>query len=451
MKKLITIFTALVLSYAVFAQDSTARKLDEMITAYANLGRFNGSALVARQGKILLQKGYGIKNDEANTTNDENTRFQIASVTKQFTATVILKLVELKKMALTDKLSKYYAGFPNGDSITIQHLLTHTSGLHNFTETDSGITETDEKRMVPYLKTLKPDFAPGTDWHYSNSGYVMLGYIIGKVSGMSYWQAVRTFIFTPLNMNSSGFDFTHLISTEKAVGYDVLNDTLKQKANITDSTVPFGAGSIYSTVQDMYKWHRGLQAYKVVSKQLMDEAYTPCAIHNYGFGWQIDSVFGKKMVSHSGSIDGFGSNFARITDDDVCIVLLSNKSGSTFDVMHLTDKLLAVLYNKPYIIPVKREPVALSNNVLNKDTGTYEIEEMHLTVVITVGGGKLIAQPYHGTQPGPTSVMLAIDNTHFYDQRDEETEVSIDVDKEGKVLGIKILQNGMARYAKKIK
>ena len=103
-----------------------------------------------------------------------------------------------------------------------------------------------------------------------------------------------------------------LPSNEKAIGYDVLNDTMQQRSVITDSTVPFGAGAIFSTVEDMYKWHLGLQSYKIVDKDLMDKAYTPAAIHNYGYGWQIDSVYGKKMVSHSGSISGFGSNFARI-------------------------------------------------------------------------------------------------------------------------------------------
>lgn len=450
MKKIFFFLLSLLIIHTAKAQDSTVYKLNQLLTAYNSNGHFNGSALVAQHGKILLQRGYGIKNADDNSMNDENTRFQIASVTKQFTATVILKLVELKKMALTDKLSKYYTGFPNGDSITIYHLLTHTSGLHSFTETDSSIQETDEKRMVPYIKSLAPDFKPGTNWHYSNSGYVMLGYIIGKVSGMSYWQAVRTYIFKPLGMNNSGFDFAHLSSKEKAVGYDVLNDTLKQRAVITDSTVPFGAGAIYSTVEDMYKWHKGLQAYKIVGKQLMDKAYTPCPKNNYGFGWQIDSIFGKKMVSHSGSISGFGSNFARITDDDICIVLLSNKSGSTFDVMNITSKLVAVLYNKPYSIPVKRIPVTLGAGVLEKYVGTYEIAEMNLKAKMRIDNGLLVVQPERDGHPGPPSVMLAIDERHFYDRRDEETEIAFDIDKEGKVLGVNILQQGMAKYAKKI-
>ncbi|MEP6845179.1 MAG: serine hydrolase, partial [Panacibacter sp.] len=237
---------------------------------------------------------------------------------------------------------------------------------------------------------------------------------------------------------------------DKATGYDVLNDSIKQSSVITDSTVPFGAGAIYSTVEDMYQWHRGLQAYAIVNKTLMDKAYTPCALQNYGYGWQIDSVYGRKMVSHSGAISGFGSNFARIPEDDVCIVLLSNKSGSSFDVMHITDKLLAVLYHQPYSVPVKRTAVTLREDVLKKYTGTYEIADMHLTIEVSINDGVLIAQPHRDGQPGPTSVMLAMDETHFYDQRDEELKITFDADA-AKVKGITILQNGIKKYAIKIK
>ncbi len=435
----------------MFAQDSTTKKLDALITAYANIGRFNGSALVAQHGNILLQKGYGLKNDDDNSLNDANTKFQIASVTKTFTSAVVLKLVELNKMSLTDKLSKYYEGFPYGDSITIENLLTHTSGLRNLTEEDSSITETDEQRIVPYLKTLQPDFAPGTGWHYSNSGYIILAYIIQKVSGMSYWQAVHKYIFHPLQMQNSGFDFTHLTGNEKAIGYDVLTDSVKHRSAIIDSTVPSGAGAIYSTVIDMYKWHRGLQSYKIVNRDLMEKAYMPCALHNYGYGWQIDSIYGKKRVSHSGSISGFGSNFARIPQDDICIVLLSNKSGSTFDLMHITDKLLAVLHHQPYGIPVKRTTVAIREDVLKKYEGSYKIDEMNLTIDIAAGDGILIAQPYRDGHPGPTSIIHPFNDVDFYDENDEDLEVTFDVDATGKVKDMKILQMSITKYANKIK
>lgn len=451
MKKISLILSATILCVYSFAQDSSTQKLDELMSAYLNVGRFNGSVLIAKHGRILLEKGYGVKNAEEKSVNDVSTVFQIASVTKQFTATVILKLVEQKKMILGDKLSKYYTGFPNGDSISIENLLNHTSGLHNFTEGDTTISETDERRMVSYLKTLKPDFAPGSKWHYSNSGYVMLGYIIQKVSGMSYWQAVRKYIFDPLQMNNSGFDFTHLQNNEKAVGYDVLNDSLRQRSDITDSTVPFAAGSIYSTVEDMYKWHNGLQSYKVVAKTLMDKAYTACSLNNYGYGWQIDSVFGKRMVSHSGSISGFGSNFARIPEDDICIILLSNKAGSTFDLMNITNKLLAILYDQPYSIPVKRVAVKLDSETLKRYTGTYEITELQLTIDVFINDGLLIAQPYRDSMPGPTSVMLATDDKRFYGRNDEEIEIAFETDSSGKTIGVNIIQQGIKRYAKKTK
>jgi CubicO group peptidase (beta-lactamase class C family) len=451
MKKVIVFALVLMFSQLVFAQDSTIQKLDELMTAFKNVGRFNGAVLVAQQGKILLQKGYGIKNAEDKSTNEASTRFQIASVTKQFTSAVILKLVELRKMALTDKLSQYYKDFPQGNLITIEHLLTHTSGLRNFTEEDSSISTADELKTVQYFERLKPDFAPGTDWHYSNSGYVLLSYIIQKVSGMSYWQAVRKYIFTPLKMNNSGFDFIHLPRDKKATGYDFLTDSSRQPADITDSTGPFGAGAIYSTVTDMYKWHLGLQAYKIVNKALMDKAYKPCALHNYGYGWQIDSVYGRKMVSHSGSISGFGSNFAIIPEDDICVVLLSNKSGSTGEVMHITDKLLAVLYHQPYSIPVKLIPVAIEPAVLKKYIGTYTIEEIHLTVDVTAGDGILIAQPKRDGHPGPTSLLHPLSNIIFYDEHDEDLKVTVDIDATGEVKGLKILQKGVTKYANKIK
>lgn len=253
------------------AQDSTAQILDKLVSAYAGLGKFNGSVLVAREGKILLQKGYGVKNLVDRSVNDEYSIYQVASITKSFTATVILKLVELKKLSLSDKLSKYYNEFPHGDSITIEHLLRHTSGVHNFTETDTSILETDEKRMIPFLRSLRPDFAPGAKMRYSNSGYVLLGYIIQKASGMAYWKAVRQYIFEPLKMNNSGFDFAHLVKKEKATGYATAQDP----AIITDSTVPSAAGAIYSTVSDLYNFHRGLQSFSIVPKAIMKGLINP--------------------------------------------------------------------------------------------------------------------------------------------------------------------------------
>lgn len=445
-------YLLLILPVMSFAQDSTVQKLEDLLEVYHTNNHFNGSVLISRKGVILLQKGYGVQNAENKALNTPESIYQIASVTKTFTSAVILKLIEQGRLSFDDKVSKFYKGFANGNEITIRNLLQHTSGIHNFTETDTTILASNEKQSIDFIRSLAPDFKPGTQWNYSNSGYVILGYIIEKVSGMSYWQVVRRYIFEPLQMTNSGFDFRQLVSSNKATGYDDLSDTVHHRATITDSTVPAGAGAIYSSVGDMYKWHQALQSHQVVRKELMSEAYEAGPLHNYGYGWQIDSVDGKKMVSHSGSISGFGSNFARIPDDDICIVLLNNKSGSTFDLMNITDKLLAILYQKPYTLPKKRTAVTLSVDVMKQYIGTYTIPEMNLTIEVTIYNNEtLIAQPVRDGHPGPTSVLIPLSKTLFFDRQDTELEISFKPDAKGKFNEMEILQKGQTRIARKIK
>ena len=258
MKKIIAITITLGLTQSLFSQDTTSQKIDELVGAYAKLGKFNGSVLVAQHGKILLEKGYGFKNVHDSTFNDFNTIYQIASVTKQFTSTVVLKLVELKKFALTDKLSKFYPALPHSESITIENLLTHTSGItdHYNDSTSTPSAGTDEGKLLASIQKNGLDFSPGTNWQYSNKGYQLLGYIIQKVSNMTYYEAVMKYIFIPLKMNNSAFDFIHLKSSDKATGYWSYPENAKvESATIIDSSAPFAAGSIYSTVKDLYKWH----------------------------------------------------------------------------------------------------------------------------------------------------------------------------------------------------
>ena len=360
---------AIGLAHYACTQDSTAQKLDELMQAYSNQGKFSGSVLVARQGKILLNKGYGYRNYKDQLVNDPHTVFQIASVTKQFTSTVVLKLVELKKLSLTDKLSQFYPGYPHGDNITIKHLLTHTSGIWDYTRNgDLMHTQTlrsvSKEEMMGYFKDQPLDFAPGTGWSYSNAGYFLLGCIVEQVTGMSFEKAVRKYIFDPLKMQHSGFDFIHLSSMDKAVGYKI-DSTGKRSspAAIVDSTVPFSAGSIYSTVEDLYLWHQALQQYKIVGSALMQKAYTPVK-NNYGYGWIIDSLYGKRMVSHSGGIFGFRSDLARVPEDDVCVILLSNSEIPGLG--NITRRMLAALYGKPYAIPVQLEAVPVKEEVLKR-------------------------------------------------------------------------------------
>jgi CubicO group peptidase (beta-lactamase class C family) len=277
MKKIFVLVAVLFIGHFSFAQGD---KLDALIDAYARLYKFNGSALVAKNGTILLNKGYGFRNAADKVANNEQTIFQLGSITKQFTSAVILKLQEEKKLSVSDKLSKYFPGYPKGDSITIEQLLTHTSGIYSYTNDPNfmanEVTKPANREMMMALFRDKPfDFSPGTSWNYSNSGYSLLGYIIEAVTKKPYEQAVRKYIFTPLHMTHSGFDFTHLKNKEKATGYFELNDKETIAAPIVDSSVSYSAGAIYSTTGDLYLWHKALQKNKILSKAQQEKAYTP--------------------------------------------------------------------------------------------------------------------------------------------------------------------------------
>src|SRR6188768_1977411 len=278
MKKIFLFLSLLWIGYFSFAQQGD--KLDTLISAYTKLHKFNGAALVAKNGVILLKKGYGYRNAENKVANNEQTIFQLGSVTKQFTSAVILKLQEEKKLSVSDKLSKYFPDYPKGDSITIEHLLTHTSGIYNYTNDANFMTNeitkpASREKIMALFKDKPLDFSPGTSWNYSNSGYSLLGYIIEAVTKKPYYQAVRKYIFTPLQMTHSGFDFTHLKNNEKATGYFKLNDKEAVTSPIVDSTVAYSAGAIYSTIGDLYLWHKALQKNSVLSKAQQEKAYTP--------------------------------------------------------------------------------------------------------------------------------------------------------------------------------
>ena len=286
MKKLFLLVTVLCLGHFIFGQGD---KLDTLLSTYAKLNKFNGSALVAKNGVILLNKGYGYRDATSKTPNDEQTIFQLGSITKQFTSAVILKLQEEKKLSVSDKLSKYFPGYPKGDSITIRQLLTHTSGVFNYTNDGEFMKNEMTKpatreKMLALFKDKPLDFSPGTGWNYSNSGYLLLGYIIEDVTKKTYEQAVRKYIFTPLQMTHSGFDFTDLKSNKKATGYFNLDEKENAAAPIVDSSVSFSAGAIYSTTGDLYLWHEALQKNMILSKEQQEMAYTPVK-NNYGYGW----------------------------------------------------------------------------------------------------------------------------------------------------------------------
>ena len=446
MKRIFILLAAICIASAGLAQDAGS-KLDTLISAYAKLYRFNGSALVAKNGTVLLNKGYGYRDAGNKVLNDEHTIFQLGSITKQFTSAVILKLQEEKKLSLSDKLGKYFPGYPKGDSITIHQLLSHTSGIYNYTNDENfmanEITKSATREKMMALFKDKPfDFSPGTSWSYSNSGYSLLGYIIEEVTKKPYEQAVRQYIFTPLQMTHSGFDFTHLKSDDKAIGYFKLSDKDSMRAPIVDSTVSFSAGAIYSTTGDLYLWHKGLQNNSVLSKTQQEAAYTPVK-NNYGYGWGIDSIDGKRRVGHGGGIPGFITNISRVPGDDVCIVLLSNASDQTLN--DITKSIYAILYNKEYELPKERKSIMLPVETLKQYEGEYEIKP-GLNVVMNIKDGELIATP-----TGQSTKTLHAEKEDFFFDAEEDVQVEFKRNDKKEIDGFILHQNGGQIRCKKIK
>ena len=393
MKQLLFLLSTTVLFITTFGQDKS-EKLDELLKAYVNQSRFNGSVLVIKDGETLLDKGYGLSNVKENLLNKANTIFQVGSITKQFTAAIILKLQEDKKINIQDKLSKYFPGFPNGDSITIEHLLTHTSGIYSYTNDRNFMSSKvsqphTRQQMISLFKDKPLQFTPGTKWRYSNSGYLLLGYIIEDLTGLTYQQAVRQYIFNPLQMHNSGFDYTQLNNQQKATGYLQLVDEMNTPAPGIDSTISFASGSIYTTTADLYKFQQGMQSYAIISKSTLEKASTPF-MNNYGYGFEIDSVAGKRIIGHSGSIHGFVSNLVWVPGENTVVILLNNATSPHLG--KITQNIISLLYDQPYELPVPKVAIYMPEKTLQQYTGVYEIAPQ-FAITISLVNGSLIGTP----------------------------------------------------------
>ncbi len=443
----IKLFTAIACFVALQLQAQTkTEKINTLIEAYAKQSNFNGTALVAEKGIVLLNKGYGYKNVTVNSVNDENTIYQIGSVTKQFTVAIILKLLEQKKLQLTDKLSKYYPGYPKGDSITIHHLLSHTSGIYNYTNSvefmkADAVKPANEKKIMVLFKNKPLDFSPGSSWAYSNSGYMLLGYIIQKITKKPYEKAVRDFILTPMQMSNSGFDFTRLKNADKATGYFVINGAKSEAAGIVDSTVAFAAGALYATTADLYKWHQGLLQNKIITRASLEKAFTPVK-NKYGYGWLIDSVEGRRITAHNGGIFGFNSSLVRVETDDICIIFLNNTGNPKLD--DISKNILNILYNKPYQLPETKKAIEVSVEVLQKYVGVYEVMPQ-FKITVTVEEGKLIAQA-----TGQPKFELFAQKENYFFLKAVEAEVDFISNAKGEVEKLILYQGGRATDAKKV-
>ncbi|KUJ60437.1 serine hydrolase [Flavobacteriaceae bacterium CRH] len=349
----------------IFAQDK-AKQIEQLLSKYNEYGQFNGSALIAEHGKIIVQKGFGFANMEWNIPNEPNTKFRLGSISKQFTALLIVKLAEEGKIKLDVPITTYLPNYPKatGDKITIHNLLTHTSGIPNYTSFPNFFKDVSRNPYTPeeFVKTfenLPLDFTPGEKYSYSNSGYFLLGYIIEKISGKSYEQFLQETILTPLKMSDTGFDHSDVILKNRAAGYEKRGKKITN-ASYIDMSLPYAAGSLYSTVQDLYLWDQALYTTKLLSATSMELLFKPYITTGgndfYGYGWSIEEVANGnkdklKIIQHGGGINGFNTIISRIPADKNLVVLLNNTGGTILDEMN--DAIRAILYNQPFDQPKK--------------------------------------------------------------------------------------------------
>jgi len=335
MKNITRLLGALVVitALAVGQDAEIAAKLDSVVAGYARNRNFIGAVLVAKGGKILLEKGYGMANIELDVPNKPETKFRLGSITKQFTSTAILQLNEQGKLAFTDAACKYLDNCPEAwKPVTIHHLLTHTSGIPSYTAMKEFPTPKFMRQPLSAVEVVmltkdKPlDFEPGTKYAYDNTGYVLLGVIIEKASGEKYSDYLKKHVFEPLDMQDSGFDVTRTVLKNRASGYSPGPGGLVN-ADYLDMSLPHAAGSLYSTARDLYRWDRSLYTEKVMSKASKDAAWTPVK-NDYGFGWAVKKLHGRSQQGHGGGINGFSTMITRFPDDDAVVIVLSNNQAA---------------------------------------------------------------------------------------------------------------------------
>jgi CubicO group peptidase (beta-lactamase class C family) len=308
----------------------SADVFDAIVRPFAADGRFMGAALVARGDDVIFSKAYGSANLEWNVPNEPATKFRIGSITKQFTAALILLLEEDGKLTLQDPLGRHVAGVPaSWKGITLFHLLTHTSGIRNFTALpDYRVRQVQPSSPAETLERLRGeplDFPPGSQFRYSNSGYLMLGHVIERVTGRPYAEVLQARILTPVGMTGSGYDSNAAIIAKRASGYRP-SPIGPQNAEFVHMTVPHAAGALYSTTGDLHRWVRGLFGGRVVSAASLQKMTTP-HLNDYALGLTVRDI-GRRTIAHGGGINGFNAFLAYYPGAEVTIAVLGNINGN---------------------------------------------------------------------------------------------------------------------------
>jgi CubicO group peptidase (beta-lactamase class C family) len=428
------------------AQDSAGAAIDDYLKSLASEGRFMGSVMVTRDGKPVISKGYGMANIELDVPNSPKTRFRLGSVTKQFTAASILLLQERGKLSVQDSVCKFFDNCPEAwKDVTVHHLLSHTGGIPNFT----SFPDYQKTMMLPVTMASliarfrdKPlDFKPGEKWSYSNSGYVMLGYIIEKVAGESYESFLKKNIFGPLNMADSGYDHHDSVLKNRATGY---SENCKGALNSAylDMTIPHAAGALYSTTEDLARWNDAIHSDKLLSARSREMMMTVVK-NNYAYGIGVDTVFNRRMISHGGGINGFSTFLARFPEEKINIIVLRNADFGNPAPGKMTRDIAAIMFGEKFQNPPTRVVASIDPRVLDAYVGKYQVMP-NFILSVRKDGECLMTQ---ATGQQEIEVFPESETTFFLKVVD--AKITFVKDEKGVVNGL-ILNQGGERKAKKI-
>jgi CubicO group peptidase (beta-lactamase class C family) len=368
-------------------------RLEQVADSYTANHAFMGTVLVTDGDQVLLDKGYGDAVLEWNIPNVPDAKFRLGSITKQFTAALVLLMQQDGKLNINDPVSKYLPDAPKAwEKITLANLLGHTSGIPNFTSFKEFPAWAASPRTwdeeYAFFKDRPLDFEPGSKFEYSNSNFEVLGGILEKVSGKKYGDLLRERIFDPLGMKDSGLDSDDLVLPKRAEGYTPGPKGL-MVARSESMSVPFSAGSIYSTTGDLLKWEQGLFGGKLLSADSLKAMTTP-GKGNYGLGVGIRNEDGVKVVEHGGGIEGFNTNLIYVPEKRICVVVLANVNGAAPDQMG--QQLLDVTLGKPVVLASEHKAVPIAKEELAKFVGVYDLAPVPLKLTIAQSGDGLTVQ-----------------------------------------------------------
>jgi CubicO group peptidase (beta-lactamase class C family) len=420
-------------------------RMDQIVQYYVDNEQFSGSVLVARGDQVLFSKSYGSANREWKVPNSPTTKFRIGSITKQFTAACILLLAERGKLKLEDPIKKYYPDAPAAwDKVTLLELLHHTSGIHSYTDDPEFDKFTKlpatPAEIVKRVQAKPLDFDTGKEFRYSNTGYILLGIVVEKASGMSYADFLKANVLDPLGMKDSGYESNSALTPQRAAGYSRSPQGVVN-ANYIDMSIPYAAGAMYSTVEDLLRWQRGLFGRKLLTEASLAKMHQ-AGMSDYALGVTVHKKASHPVIDHGGGINGFNSQLAYYPEDQVTLVALSNLNGPGADA--IVDKLGALTHGGEVVLPSERKSVDVPVAVLEKYVGTYELKP-GFNLWFFVRDGQLISQ----ATGQPEFPLVALSQTRFVPTA-FEAALEFQLDDAGKVTGLMHEQNGRKTPAKRI-